>query len=176
VPSRAAIFVHAAALVAVPLFAQPGPVPPLAADVRLDMRDGKQVIGNTAAIGADTIYLRRFARPTRGEILRAIPLGNVRSYAVGAGWDRWGGAQRGAVIGGALGLVAIGIALNYDATHMDLMVPSIVFAVPAAFVLTGAGAAVGALTAPRRWTETVPLGEPRNAAPEAVRVGMRIDF
>jgi hypothetical protein len=148
-----------AIVIAGPLTAQVAPAPPLGADVRLDTHDGKHVIGNVVGITPDTVYLRRFARPARGEIPRAIPLTTIRAYSVSAGWDKWRGAQRGAIIGATLGLVLVGYALHVDAAgdKSDVMVPSIVFAVPGAIVLTAGSALIGSLAAPRRWNEPVPL-------------------
>lgn len=149
----------AVGLAAGPLAAQVLPTPPLGVDVRLDTRDGKRIIGNVAGITSDTVYLRRFAREGRSEIPRAIPFATIRAYAVGAGRDRWRGAGRGAIIGATLGLVLVGYALHVDAAgdKSDVIVPSIVFAVPGAIVLTAGSALIGSLAAPRRWNEPVPL-------------------
>ncbi len=159
------------------LRAQGPTVPPIGTSVRLEMQDGERVTGTVLGLDADTMRLEPEKRPLRGEHSLAIPLGAVRAYSVSMGRDRWRGAGRGALVGGILGVALIAYAVHADNTQNDLIIPGTVFAVPGAVILTGLGAGVGALTAPRRWSSPIPLrvGVQRGSA-GALRIGLRVDF
>lgn len=151
--------------------------PPVGARVRLETRGSGRVEGVVVALDGDTLRLGRGGRARPTSAARAVPVADVRAYTVAAGRARWRGAGRGALVGGALGLVLVGAALYVDAAGGDVIIPATFTAVPAALALTGVGASVGALFAPRRWSAPVPLrvGARRSPSPTAL-VSLAVSF
>ena len=134
--------------------------------VRFELREGPRADGIVQVVDADTIRLRPHWRRDSTALLRALPLAEVRSYRVAMGRDRWRGARRGSAIGGLIGLALVGAALHVDRTNdREYIIPVTVLAVPAAVILSGVGAGVGAIVAAPRWSAPVVL--PTNSpAPE----------
>jgi hypothetical protein len=141
------------------------PHPEVGDRVRLEMRDGVRIVGIVTALGRDTIRLRG----DRAGATATFPLTAVRGYETSAGRDRRRGAWAGALVGGVLGAGLVAFALHEDATAQgDYMITATMVAVPAAVALVLAGAGVGALVAPERWTAPMPA---RAGGPPAARGG-----
>ena len=163
---------------AAPLGAQPvqGALPPLGARIRVETRGGSRVVGTVQSIEADTMRIYGGRRYSPALPIHVLPLADIRGYAVSLGRDRWRGARNGAFVGGGLGLVLVAFAAHTDATsHSDTMIPGTFFAVPAAVVLTGIGALIGAAAAPDRWSAPVAL-QLVPGSDESLGIGLRLRF
>ena len=69
-------------------------------------------------------------------------------------------------MGAAAGAVLIGAGLYSDLnTTEDYSFPAAVLLVPAAVVMAGLGAVIGAVAAPRRWSQPVMLPSLRTGPP-----------
>jgi hypothetical protein len=142
------------------------PARPVVGDrVELVTRDGRRLVGTVAALGPDSIRLRH------GPVLLAT---EAAAFRASAGRDRWRGARRGAVAGVLTGAALVAFALHTDANASDVMIPSTVLAVPAALVLTGVGAGIGAGVTRERWTAPTPLRVGAASPPRGlgVRLGL----
>jgi hypothetical protein len=135
----------------------PGGIP-ANARVRVETTNGNLETGRVVATRRDSLWLRI----DRVDSIAAYPIAGLRTYAVSRGTPRGHGARRGALISGALGLVAVGLSLHADlTTRDDIIIPATLFVAPAAIIFTLVGTGLGALFVEERW-----------AAPEWVRVGM----
>jgi hypothetical protein len=118
--------------------------------VRLDTASGSLVTGTLMSIDADTI---RLANSGAGTMV-AVPRARVISFDVSAGHERGRGARRGALAGGAVGLVVIAASLRNDTTTVNRQPSDLRLAVPVGLGLVALGAGIGAALAPERWAAT----------------------
>jgi hypothetical protein len=122
------------------------------------LRTGERLVGNVALFEADTLWLRP---GTSRLTLRALPANSVEGFSVAVGRNYARGARRGALVGVAAGAALIGLALHFDLSGKnDGFVPATLYALPTALLTTSAGAAIGFLLAPTRWSDPVPLRQP----------------
>lgn len=118
--------------------------------VRLDTASGSLVTGTLMSIDADTIRLERSGA---GAIV-AVPRARVISFDVSAGREHGRGARRGALAGGAVGLVLIVASLRNDTATVNRQASDLRLAVPVGLGLVALGAGIGAASAPERWEPT----------------------
>lgn len=157
--SWAALTLACVAPVLAPLHAQG--VPPRAVDARLRIqtRQGNVFVGRVVRSSPDSLLLRVDELPTP----LVIPQRDVKTFAESLGKQRSRGAVRGALWGGGIGLVILGVAAAADASRSSEAnsVGNTSFAAPAGLLLTVLGAGLGAALAPEEW-----------GLPTAVRFGV----
>ena len=134
-----------------------GGVPPNTR-IRVETANGNLETGRVVTMRRDSIWLQ----VDRVDSVAAYPIAGLRTYAVSLGTPRGHGARRGALISGALGLVAVGLSLHADlTTRDDIIIPGTLFVAPAALLFTLVGPGLGAVLVEERWATT-----------ESVRVGL----
>ena len=130
------------------------------ARIRVETTNGNLEIGRVAVVRGDSLWLRI----DRADTVAAYSAAQLRAFEISRGASHWRGARRGALIGGALGLIAVGVSLHADlTTREDVIIPSTVYIAPAALLLTLAGAGLGAVVVEERW-----------GAPATVRIGVGV--
>lgn len=154
------VFVVAFACVTVSraVFAQSLGGVPANTRIRVETANGNLETGRVVTMRCDSIWLQ----VDRVDSVAAYPVAELRAYAVSLGTPRGHGARRGALISGALGLVAVGLSLHADlTTRDDIMIPGTLFVAPAALLFTLVGTGLGAVLVEERWATT-----------QSVRVGL----
>lgn len=139
-----------------PIGAQEQVSPAVGTRLRLDLHTGERVTGTLVAHEADSIRLTA----GRADEAMSVAIAAVRSYAVRQGKNRGRGAKVGALIGAAVALPLIALAVRADMECEDICVPFTVYVAPIGVIITGLGAIVGAIAAPARWSQPMPLGTP----------------
>jgi hypothetical protein len=122
--------------------------------IRLELQTGERIMGRAIGHEPDSIRLLLGQPPAQP---RAFPTSNIRSYSISRGRNRGRGAKRGALVGGIAGATLVGFAIHSDLTAEEVFVPATVIFAPVGIIITGLGAVIGAIAAPRRWSEPVIL-------------------
>ena len=126
--------------------------------IRVETANGNLATGRVVTMRRDSIWLS----VDRVDPVAVYRMAELRAYAVSLGTPRGYGARRGALISGALGLVAVGLSLHADLTTRNaIMIPATLFVAPAALLFTLVGTGLGAVLVEERW-----------ATSESVRVGL----
>lgn len=142
--------------------------------VRIETRQGGLITGTVLDANRERIEMR----VTRGNTTVSILLDSIRQYERGLAPNRKRAAGRGALIGGAVGLLGVAAAVNHD-RHVvgDNYTPATWLAAPTAVILTLLGAGIGALSAPVRWEPPVRVSvAPSRAIDGGIKVGLTIRF
>ena len=131
------------------------------ARIRVETTNGNLETGRVTAVRGDSVWLRI----DHADTVVAYVAAQLRAYELSRGTPHARGARRGALVSGAIGLVAVGVSWYADlsASREEINFPSILFVAPAALVVTLAGTGLGAVLAEERW-----------AAPAAIHVGVGV--
>ncbi len=142
--------------------------------IRVATTDADTFQGTVVALGPDTLRLAvdGVERPL------ALAMTSLRTIAHSEGVDRGSGALSGLRNGAIVGAVLVGAGLLIDRrSQSECFCGASVLLVPAAVLTTTIGAAVGALSAPERWSDPRPVGARGDAGRGVLlRIGVRVRF
>ena len=137
--------------------------------VRLETHAGGLLQGQAVDMRGDSVRVR----PDGGTTVVVVATTAVRRFSVVDGRDRRRGARVGATVGGVLGLGLLGAALYADHRGTNLGSSALLYATPAAALLTVGGFALGVVAAPERWSPPRPVRMVRNANAAGVQLSVQ---
>lgn len=162
-------------LATVPAMAQRVPKRALDNRLRIQTAQAGVLTGRVVRVAADTVALRN--EQTREVI--AVSQSDILGVEEWSGLSHGRAAQRGALIGGGLGVAALAVGLLADAQVKDesMGLSNIAIAAPVAVLLTLLGTGIGAMSGGESWQQltAVSIGSSTQFGP-TVSVGLRMKF
>ena len=162
-------------LATVPAIAQRVPSPALDSRLRIQTAQAGVLTGRVVRVAADSLVLRN---EQTHEVI-AVAQSDILGVEKWSGLSRGRAAQRGALIGGGLGVAALAVGLLADAqvNGESMGLTNLAIAAPVAVLLTLLGTGIGAMSGGESWQQLTPIsiGSSTQFGP-TVSVGLRRKF
>ena len=162
-------------LATVPAIAQRVPTRALESRLRIQTAQAGVLTGRVVRVAADSVALRN--EQTHDVI--AVAQSDILRVEEWSGLSHGRAAQRGALIGGGLGVAALAVGLLADAQVKGESVglTNVAIAAPVAVLLTLLGTGIGAMSGGESWQQLTPIGvgSSMQVGP-TVSVGLRMNF
>jgi hypothetical protein len=162
-------------LATVPAVAQRVPTRALDSRIRIQTAQAVLLTGRVVRVVADSVAIRN--EQTREVI--TIAQSDILGVEAWSGLSHGRAAQRGALIGGGLGVAALAVGLLADAQVKgeSMGLSNVAIAAPVAVLLTLLGTGIGAMSGGGSWQTLAPIsiGSSTKFGP-TVSVGLRMKF